>query len=216
MSENAHYLAGINKIKENRHEEAIDLLTKAISEEPNNPFFYNHRAVAYLNLNQFNLSMFDMNMSIQLDDQYAYFFSCRGFLKARMKDPEGAIEDYEKSLELDPENEITYNNLGLVLEQLGSMSRAEKMYQKGNEILGYDPEKREMNKEGTHVVNQSESSATENPQKETDKKAIRKEKRKAAKEVFSSKSAFKEFLGFIGNGFKLKDSSDKRNKKDLE
>ena len=128
-----------------------------------------------------------------------------------MKDLKGAVEDYEKSLELDPDNEITYNNLGLALEQMGAMARAQRMYKKGNEILGYDPEKRVMDESGDHMVNKDEIE----PQQETEvdpkeeKKALRKKKGKAAKEVFSNKNAFKEFLGFIGNGFKLKDSSDK-------
>ena len=208
MSENPLFLKGLAKIKENQFEEAVELLTKAIQEEPKNPFFYNHRAVAYLNQNKYDLSMFDMNKSIELDENYAYFFSCRGFLKARIKDFQGAIEDYEKSLELDPENEITYNNLGLVLEQMGAMARAEKMYKKGNDILGYDPEKRKMNDEGTHMVDDHSEEAPV-----SDKKEERKKKRKAAKQVFSNKKAFKEFLGFIGNGFKLKDD---HNKKDEE
>ena len=81
MSENAHYLKGLAKIKENKFEEAVEHLTKAIDEEPKNPFFFNHRAVAYLNLNKYELSMFDMNMSIQLDDNYAYFYLVEDFLK---------------------------------------------------------------------------------------------------------------------------------------
>lgn len=220
MSENAHYLRGIAKIKENKFEEALELLTKAIEEEPKNPFFYNHRAVAYLNLNKFELSMFDMNMSVQLDDTYAYFYSCRGFLKAKLRDLEGAIEDYETSLELDPENEITYNNLGLVLEQMGSMNRAEQMYKKGNQILGYDPEKRVLDESGSLMVNKETESPATTEEKAALKKENRKKKGKAAKKVFSSRTAFMEFLRFIGNGFKLKtdhpkttkDNNDKKGK----
>ena len=77
-----------------------------------------------------------MNKSIELDENYAYFYSSRGFLKTKMKDMEGAIADYEKSLLLDPENEITYNNLGLALESMGNMNRAQKYYKKWNSILG--------------------------------------------------------------------------------
>ena len=82
-----------------------------------------------------------MNKSIELDDKYAYFFSCRGFLKTKMKDLDGAIQDYEISLELDPENEITYNNMALALESVGNMKKAQKYAKKSNELIGYDPEK---------------------------------------------------------------------------
>ncbi|UKN02403.1 hypothetical protein K6119_02570 [Paracrocinitomix mangrovi] len=229
MSENIHYEKAVAKFNENQFEEAIELFSLALEINATDPFIYNQRAVCYLNLNQFDLSLFDMNRSIELDDKYAYFYSCRGFLKARMKDIDGALEDYEISIELDPENEITYNNMGLLLEQMGNMARAKQMFEKGNDILGYDPKKRELNDDQTHMVNAEEDSITveksENntniniskekldkilkEQKENKKKA----KKQVAKDVFSKKSAFKEFLGFIGNGFKLKEDE---NKKDTE
>lgn len=215
MKENIHFQKGMDKINNNDFVAAIDLFTKAISIEPNNPFIYNQRAVAYLNMNQYELSMFDMNKSIELDEKYAYFYACRGFLKTKLQDLEGAVEDYEQSIELDPENEITYNNLGLVLEQMGSMQRAQKAFKKGNEILGYDPERK--NKE--NEVADSAKSSKQNTFGQTDaqkptacndettpqvsKKEMNKKKRALAKDVFSKKSTFKEFLGFIGRGFKL-------------
>ncbi|MBD3635949.1 MAG: hypothetical protein HUJ25_01295 [Crocinitomicaceae bacterium] len=220
MSENAHYLKGMAKINENHFEEAIELFTLAINDEPKNPFFYNQRAVAYLNLHRYDLSMFDMNMSIYLDDQYAYFYSCRAFLKTRMQDMDGAVDDYEQSLELDPQNEITYNNMALLLEQIGSMDMAKKIRKKGDELIGYDPEKRKLNKEGTYMVdeqvplksNEPDSSAI--PTSEDDKNTTQKKRKKLAKDVFTSKSAFKEFLSFIGNGFKLKDDNYDTSKDD--
>jgi tetratricopeptide (TPR) repeat protein len=36
-----------------------------------------------------------------------------------MGDIKGAIEDYEKTISLDPDDAIAYNNLGLLQEQLG-------------------------------------------------------------------------------------------------
>lgn len=206
MQNNEHYQKALIKINENQFDEAIELLTKAINADDSDPFFFNQRAVCYLNLNKFELSLFDMNRSIELDDTYAYFYSSRGFLKARMRDSEGAIEDYEKSIELDPGNEITYNNMGLVLEQMGNFSGAQTMYKKGNEILGYDPESRELNEQGEQIDRKTEVEPKVEDEPFINKKMANEGRKKLAKEVFSKKSTFKEFLGFIGSGFKLKNN----------
>ncbi|OIQ31696.1 MAG: hypothetical protein BM555_05140 [Crocinitomix sp. MedPE-SWsnd] len=223
MDDKSHYDAGLAKVNENLFESAIEDFTKAIALNPNNPHYFNQRAVCYLNINKFDLSLFDMNKSIELDDKYAYFYSCRGFLKTKMKDMEGAIDDYEESLELDPQNDITYNNMALALESMGNMNKAQKYYKKSNEILGYDPEKRELNEEQTYMVDKEESTSetaktepSESKLKEhidqvntENEEANSEEKKKIAKEVFTKKSTFKEFLGFIKNGFKLdKDDQD--------
>ncbi|MEO9533285.1 MAG: tetratricopeptide repeat protein [Crocinitomicaceae bacterium] len=218
MEENKHFQLGVAKVNENDFKGAIIHFTQAIEEDDKNPFHYNQRAVCYLNLHQFELSMFDMNKSIELDDHYAYFFSCRGFLKTKLKDMEGAIQDYERSLELDPENEITYNNMGLALESMGNMTRAQKYFKRGNSILGYDPENREMAEDGK-VMQEKQEVKVEKPEPEQPSKLgahvkevqaenseqVKKEKKKIAKEVFTKKSVFKEFIGFIANGFKLKE-----------
>jgi tetratricopeptide (TPR) repeat protein len=213
MEENKHFQAGVAKVNENDFKGAILDFTEAITEDGKNPFHFNQRAVCYLNLGQFELSMFDMNKSVELDETYAYFYSCRGFLKTKVRDMNGAVEDYEKSLALDPENEITYNNMGLALESMGNMNKAQKYYKKGNSILGYDPENRELSADGAVMQEKKEGQTEEKPSKiaahieeiqEENKEESKQEKKKIAKAVFTKKSVFREFIGFIGNGFKLK------------
>jgi Flp pilus assembly protein TadD len=200
MSDNVHYLKGLAKVKENQIDQAVDLFTKAIEEDDSNPFFYNQRAVCYLNQENFDLALFDMNRSIELNENYAYFYSCRGFLKARIKDFDGAIHDYEKSLTLDPTNEITYNNMGVALESMGKFKKAQAYFDQSNKILGYDPSKRDL----SQLDKDKQTS-----QKEKELTDEQNESRKdVAKKVFTNKSTFKEFLGFIGSGFKLKDKND--------
>ena len=212
MEENKHFQLGVAKVNENDFKSAIEYFTLAIQEDDKNPFFFNQRAVCYLNLNQFDLSLFDMNKSIELDENYAYFYSSRGFLKTKMKDMEGAVMDYERSLELDPENEITYNNMGLALESMGNMNKAKKYYKKGNSLLGYDPEKRKLSEDKKMMVDADEkqepSKLAEHVEeiKAEQEKEDKASKKKIAKEVFTKKSVFKEFIGFIGNGFKLKEN----------
>lgn len=193
------YKLGKAKVSENELELAIELFTKAIDLDSTNPFIFNERAVCYLNLEQFELSLFDMNKSIEIDPNYAYFYSSRAFLKIRMRDMESGIADYEKSLELDPKNDITYNNLGLALEQMGNVKRAERVFADGNKVLGYDPKKRLPENETNAKSSESVPAKEPEPTKAQSKAGV-------AKAVFTKKSSFKEFLGFIKNGFKLKEN----------
>lgn len=194
MSAEQHYQSGQDKASKNDWKAAIESFTMAIECDPNNPFFYNERAVCYLNIEQYDLSLFDMNKSVDLAPNYAYFYTSRGFLKARMRDMEGCVADYEKSLQLDPKNEITYNNLGLALEQMGNMKKAQRVFAEGNKVLGYDPQKRLAEQKATKTDNSEK--------KEIEPTAP--SKASIAMDVFTKKSTFKEFMSFIGNGFKLK------------
>lgn len=214
MRDEELYQNGLHKVSQNKLEEAIELFTKAIELNATNPHYYNERAVCYLNMGKFELSMFDMNKSIALDEKYAYFYSCRAFLKTKMKDMDGAVEDYERSLELDPKNDITYNNMAIALESIGNMNKAQKYYKKSNEIIGYDPENRVLGEDGKTMTDKTE------PEQETSRLADQiKEIKQAqesktpskssiAKDVFTKKSVFKEFLSFVLNGFKMKDHDE--------
>ena len=197
MNADEHYKNGQFKVNQNQLHEAIVHFTKAISLDAKNPFYYIERSVCYLNMEQFELALTDMDMSVKIDPEYAYFYSLRGFLKIKMKDIEGGIKDYEKSLELDPKNEITYNNLGMALEQVGNIKRAQKVFQEGNKILGYDPTKRETKVTENKLKESETGNIALNDKKES------KSGTSIAKDVFSKKSTFKEFIEFIKNGFKL-------------
>lgn len=42
-------------------------------------------------------------------------------------DTEAAILDYEKAIKLDPEDAVSYNNIGLLQEKLGYKQKAQKL-----------------------------------------------------------------------------------------
>ena len=56
--------------------------------------------------------------------------------EAGIRTSHGAIEDYKKALELDPEDAVTWNNLGLLEEQLGYQEQARERYRVSDELLG--------------------------------------------------------------------------------
>ena len=193
---NKEFAKGLAKVKENDFNSAILHFNTAIEEDSNQVEYYAERAVAYLNIEKFDLSMFDMNKCIELEPKNSYRYSCRAFLKAKIGDGEGAILDYQKAIELDPKDSIAYNNMGLVQEQLGYQKESQKSFEKSNNIIGYNPKRFD---EGELKTEAPTETIEEEPSIS---------KKEVVKDVFTKRSAFKEFLSFIGNGFKLKENDE--------
>lgn len=199
MIQSALFQQGLSKVKQNDHKGAVAIFTKLLENDPKNADALSQRAVAYLNLEEYELSMIDMNLAIEYDPNYAYRYQCRGYLKARLKDHEGAVADYEKAVQLDPSDGIAYNNLALAQDQLGYAKQAKVNYKKSDQIMGIKPreiENADLPKEKPSVQPQSLEKASDSAANPHDKKSI-------IKAVFTTKTAFKDFIQFIRNGFKL-------------
>jgi len=204
MHTSREFAKGLAKAKENDFLGAIEHFTIAIGEDKTNIEHYAERAVAYLNTKQYDLSMFDMNICIEIEPNNSYRYSCRAFLKSKMGEADGAIADYETAIMLDPDDAIAYNNLGLAQEQKGFRERAEKSFKRSNELIGYDPSKPRVAGEvavtGADAVSDSVSFSNN-----LESKSVDLTKREIARQVFTNKKSFQEFLRFIRNGFKIKE-----------
>lgn len=76
---------------------------------------YYSRAICYSNINKLNKALKDFNKVIELDPEYAEAYNNRAFyVKMKTGDYKGAIEDYNKFLELNKENNnaFAYSNRG--------------------------------------------------------------------------------------------------------
>lgn len=180
------------KVKDNVLEEALELFQQALSVNPLGKEALYERGVLYTNLKKLDLALFDFNKLIELEDNNPFYYACRAFIKSGMRDGQGAILDYQTTLKLDPDDAITLNNLGLLQEQYNYKSDAEKSFERSNEILGYNP-----NRHDRTIEPRKEESANVNESKAS-----------VVKSVFTKKSAFREFISFIKNGFKI-DRNDK-------
>jgi len=200
MKMSREFAKGLAKAKEKDFLRAIEHFTLAINEDKSNVEHYAERAVAYLNTKQYDLSMFDMNICIDLEPNNSYRFSCRAFLKSKMGEADGAIADYETAIMLDPDDAIAYNNLGLAQEQKGFRERAEKSFKRSNELIGYDPLKNREAVSGVDAVSDSVSSSSN-----LESKSVDLTKKEIARQVFTNKKSFQEFVRFIRNGFKIKE-----------
>ena len=202
MTKDDHFAQGLIKVKENDHHGAVELFTIVLKEDPINADALSQRAVAYLNLEQYDLSMMDMNLAIKHDPEYGYRYQCRAYLKTRLGDNEGAITDYEKAVELDPKDAIAYNNLALAQEQIGWAKKAKANFDKSDTMMGI---KTAEERSKARIENADKTAITEEIEKDT---KVNEDAKKGAiaKSVFTKESSFKEFINFIRNGFKLKEN----------
>jgi|SRR5690554_143227 len=179
---------------EHKFKDAIYWYTRALSLSPNADI-YSERAVSYFHNDQLKESLEDMNRAQELEPQRAYRYASRAYIKDAMGDLEGAIRDYEKAIELDPEDAIAHNNLGLLIEKSGHHQKAKAFFDFADAIA-----KKEQGDDSAMVER------PRNIQSELNKDRKDTSLGNEMLKVFTSAEQFKAFLRFVGNGFKHKDS----------
>ncbi len=166
------------------------------------PDFLNDRAVALFHNERAHEAIDVLTAAINLQPNYGYRFSARGWMKQALKDVGGAIADYERALELDPEDAITHNNLGLLEEQMGRLESAKQRFAAADEIdkvlteqkipvqTPVADDKSSRNKNAEKPIKTRPSVGQENTWSELTKAITTSEGRR-------------EFIDFVRNGFKL-------------
>lgn len=187
-------------LKEKKFSDALKAYTDALHELPGNPDLLHDRGVCYFHLGKKDLALIDMNKAVELQPDYSYRYASRAYIRSACKDVEGAISDYEKALKLDPKDAISMNNLGLLEEQLGYMSKAKDRFKKAdelNEILSERGIAPENEIEPPVIEEQKEEKKIDSP---SSNPSLSSEMMKTLKDKDQRKSFFK----FILNGFKIK------------
>lgn len=121
--------------KSGAYEEALGVWNVLVSRNQSNAFYYGERAVCKFHLG-YKSTFEDLDMAIRLEPDNGYHFACRAYIKDKLGDTEGSIADYRKSLELDPQNEVTLNNLGLAEEKLGYTQLARERMREADRLAG--------------------------------------------------------------------------------
>lgn len=160
--------------------------TAVLNKLPEEATIYSERGVSYFHNKQIDLSLKDMDKAVELEPYKAYRYSSRAFIKA-YRDVEGAIADYKKAIEIDPKDEISFNNLGLLEENRGRYKEAQENYEKSNKIIGYNPDKRGLKEE----IEEERPTTPEEKQSFGD----------VFTSVFTSQAARKDFWEFVKNIF---------------
>ncbi|MDP4587467.1 MAG: tetratricopeptide repeat protein, partial [Flavobacteriales bacterium] len=107
--ENKHWISAQALSKEGQHEKAYAAYNKAMLFVIDNPDLYHDRAVCLFHLGRSEDAMSDLNYAVKLQPDYSYRYSSRAYIRSAMKDYDGALADYRKAVELDPEDAVAQN-----------------------------------------------------------------------------------------------------------
>ena len=177
---------------------AYDQVEREYPDWTNDPDFLNDRAVALFHNDRTHDSLVLLDKAINLQPQYGYRYAARGWMKQALRDIQGAIADYEKAIELDPDDAITLNNLGLLEEQIGRMESAKERFRAADAM---DKMLDEQDIPKASDAPAQPAAAPTPPAPPSNRTTPWSEVSRA---LFTSHGR-KEFLDFIRNGFKLKD-----------
>lgn len=121
--------------KNKQWEEAMHVWNVLIAKYPDAAEYFVERGVCKFNL-RFKHAIQDFNVAIEMEPTNAYFYSCRAYIKDKTGDTGGSVEDYTRALELDPEDAIVLNNLGLAEQKLGFTAKAREHFKYSDDLLG--------------------------------------------------------------------------------
>lgn len=95
---------GNDALRAKNYEKAIDLYTQAIKLDPKNVIYYSNRAAAYSTSQQHEKAVEDAKTCISIDPKYAKGYSRLGLALLSLGDSQGAIEAYQKGLDVEGSN----------------------------------------------------------------------------------------------------------------
>jgi tetratricopeptide (TPR) repeat protein len=199
----------INKAFENGKEKygardfkgAVMDFTLALEKDPGNPEILYQRAMTYFHLQKHSLALLDMDEAVKYQPNYSFRYSSRAYMRDAIGDVVGAIADYKKAIELDPEDVIAYNNLGILEEKMGRKQISEAYFNKADKLIELPTNK--TIKEVTGLTNNVNNTRSSSPLPVVDKTKANSSLWIEVLKVFTQKDSFKEFLSFIKSGFKL-------------
>ena len=122
---------------EGNHQDAIDLVTEVLDDDPENAAAYYIRGNAKNEREEHEAAIKDYDQAIDLDPEDADAYNNRGNAKQGLGEYEAAIEDYDQAINLDQEKAAAYNNRGNAKQKLGEYEAAIEDYDQAIEI---DPE----------------------------------------------------------------------------
>ncbi|KAM6435959.1 RNA polymerase II-associated protein 3 isoform 1-T3 [Liasis olivaceus] len=109
---------GNTYFKQGNYDAAVACYTKGMNADPYNPALPTNRASAFFRLKKFSVAESDCNLALALNKNYTKAYSRRGAARFVLQNFKGAKEDYEKVLELDPNNFEAKNELRKIEQAL--------------------------------------------------------------------------------------------------
>jgi tetratricopeptide (TPR) repeat protein len=193
-------------LKSGQIETAIERYTEALHASPGHPDILSDRGVAHLHMKNQKACFDDLNLALEIQPEYAFRYASRAYAKNFFGDLDGAIEDYQIAVQLDPDDAIAHNNLGLLLEQKGYFRESKERFERADKLS-------KMENELLQVIDDLEAEGNAAPVTEvsplsdeanTESQTIPPSPSGEALKILTSRAQFREFIRFVRNGFKLK------------
>jgi len=110
------------------------LFDQAISHGFSNPWAYYYRGITRIRDGMDEAALEDLNMAIQLREDFALAYHERAGIKRRKGDFQGSYFDYQQALGFQPDFALAYNNLGSVKILMGDYVGAIADYTRALEL----------------------------------------------------------------------------------
>jgi tetratricopeptide (TPR) repeat protein len=193
---------GEEKYKVRDYEGAVVDFTLALEKDPGNPEILYQRAMCYFHLKKKNLALIDADNAIEMQPNYSFRYSCRAFMRDSFGDVIGAIQDYKEAISLDPNDAISYNNLGILEDKMGRRTVSQGYYDKADNLMGVHSNS-EMKKmmDSENAINYDREFTSALPEVQNTTTSLWS----IIVNSLTTKGGIKEVIRFISSGFKLKD-----------
>jgi tetratricopeptide (TPR) repeat protein len=122
--------AGFVLINERKNQEALELFTQLLSNDPENINAWNGKGNALFNLGKNDDAMTAFDKAIAIDADYYHAYIGRGNVFLALGDNEEAMKAFDKALSIDPNATHAWNGKGNVLTRTGKNEEAIKAFDK--------------------------------------------------------------------------------------
>ena len=111
---------------------ALKYFDKALDLDPHEqdvPSIYSYMGVALKDMGEYRKALEVLQKGEQLDQERTDIYNLMGFCHFKLKEPEAAIENFKKVIDLDPSSAIDYANIASNYRDMGLRAKAIRYYE---------------------------------------------------------------------------------------
>ena len=129
----AYFNSAVEEGKISSYMEAIDKYTKVLEFEPESRDAYFYRGVLKGMIGENRAAELDLSIAIDMEDTPEAFFQ-RGIVRYNMSKFDEAIDDFNYSINMAPDNDLAFNSIGLIYAVQEKYEKSIEFFNKAIEI----------------------------------------------------------------------------------